>query len=233
MYPAEDSYSPGDRATVVGYTGGHPPGWTELGPFRAVLASDPVRASSPLGEAVDIDLGAPVIQETGRGGSHGFRLAITFTVPDVAPGLYTIEVVGADPAVQIGGFSYAPLWVDVDPGQPVTRNWPLDDPARSGATAEVPLPPPPTTTPPPTIASPTTLAPTTTTEAPSTSRPQATSPTEIATETIVSPTGPSEPTTEGSRPGWVLLALGLGTMGVVGGAALRSRRTGEGPTSPR
>ncbi len=228
--PVLDRYSPGEVATVVAYTAPGQQGWVGDGPYQAYLRAVPFDRQEnveedllPAGEhPSDISLGPLVLQETGRGGMQALRISLTFNVPDLEPGAYAIHYCNAD-CSYLGQLVGGTIWVDVDPSYSISRSWPEDDPARAGAAADVPLPPPPPTTQPPTTA-PSTTTTSTTTSTPSTSRAEATSSTEIATETIVSPTGPSEPTTERSRPGWVLLALGVGTMAIVVGAALRARR---------
>lgn len=193
MAPARDRYEAGEVATVVGYTGGGQLGWIEDGPYEAIL--EPGRHR----------LGPAVLQETGRGGWLSLRVAVSFVVPDVAPGAYDVVLENAEGG-GLGDIISGPLFVGIDPPHPVDRDWPLDDPARSGATAEVPLPPAPTTT-------------TTTTEAPR----------ELVPPTTVVPLRPV-PTTTGpdpvadAAPGWVLLGPGAAVLALALTAGLVPRR---------
>ncbi len=226
MDPVLDRYSPGEVATMVGYVGGAGTGWVEDGPYEVYLRQEPAESLGdgddyrrPGEASSDITLGPLLLQETGRGGYPTLRVSITFTVPQVAPGRYSIEYGNAD-CTWLGDLAGGSLWVDVDPAEPITRDWPADDPARAGAAADVRLPPaPPTTQPPTTVASTTTVS--TTTEAPSSSSTQVAP----STEVILTSTGSGEATDDGPASGWLLVALGGLALAVALGAGLRARRT--------
>lgn len=208
-----DHHSPGDRATFVGYTGGGQLGWVEDGPFLAHL-------ELPSG---DIPVGELVLQATGAEDWTSLRVAITFTVPDLAPGMYSLEYGNAE-GEGLGDIIGGTLWVDAVPTHFDPPGWPPDDPAWDGAPADV-LPPGATVV---------TAPPSTTVPAPSPS-PSSTS----TTRTVAAPTThpvrpvPAAATTSddggGAGPGWLLVAVGLGVVVVALTAGLRTRRHAPEP----
>lgn len=151
--PAKDRYEPGETATLVGYTGGGQLGWVEDGPFFGYLRVDPAAAVAqeqwPAIVPSDLPLGQLILQETGRGGYLSLRAAITFTLPaDLPPGTYEFVYCNDPCTTGLGDLIGGTVWVGTDPGEPLSRDWPSDDPALRGAPASEPLPaPPPTTAP--------------------------------------------------------------------------------------
>lgn len=243
MEPVLDRYSPGEVATMVGYVGPTGRAWVDDGPFDAYLRPAPrfdlpaeAQQPPPPGQGpLDIPLGPLILQETGWPGYSSLRVSITFTVPDVAPGSYSVEYCNAD-CTWLGDLIGGSLWVDVDPPVPLTRPWPLEDPARAGAAADVPLPPPPPTTLPPAPTTPTTGPPgttgpaavTSTTEDPTTSPVRNT--TEAADQALATSSGSGGAGASG--PGWLLVGLGVGILVLALVAAKRSRWGTHSPVSP-
>lgn len=86
LNPVDDSYEPGERATMVGYTGGGQLGWVDDGPFYAYLVTDPAAhensATWPVIMPDDVPLGPFTLEETGENDYRAVRVSITFDVPD-------------------------------------------------------------------------------------------------------------------------------------------------------
>jgi hypothetical protein len=138
--PARDRYEPGQSVVMIGY-GDAGPDWREKGPFHAYLRVDPVVANSaltapdaPLVHPTDLRVATVVVEELDPvvGASWWtHRASITFDLPaGVPPAVYDI-VVCAEPCEAgsgLGGFWPEPIFVGVDPPQPVVRSWPLTEP---------------------------------------------------------------------------------------------------------
>lgn len=232
LIPVLDRYSPGETATLVAYTAPGNEGWVDDGPYQAFLRVDRDEQPPPgqeylrPGEASsDIPLGPLVLQETGRGGNLSLRVAITFTVPDLAPDGYDVMYANDDGTwlgQVVGG--YLPIDVDSPEGWPLA--WPADDPARAGAAADVPLPPaPPTTAPAPTTVPPTTAA----TTAPSTERTRPAPSTVVVTQEVVRAVAGADGPDGDIHPGWIVLGLSASAVALALAAAARSRRSTGGP----
>lgn len=136
FYPVLDRYEPGDRVTLVGYSGGGTQGWVDDAPFFGYLVGrvdddwhlvDRGVAPLPLGE---IDLA-----KTNHGGYLSYRAAISFDLPaDSAPGLYRFDycnnpVDGCGPEdVRFGDLIGGHIHVGVDPTYDISREWAPDEP---------------------------------------------------------------------------------------------------------
>lgn len=129
LAPVQESYEPGDVATMVGYTGG---------PALAALPTAPVyaylRSGSEGGDAepldTDVPLGRLVLEETSHRGFLALRVSITFEVPeDLDAGEYVVWFCD-DPCTRtpVGDLVASPLAIGVEPARPVARAWAFDEP---------------------------------------------------------------------------------------------------------
>ena len=129
LSPVQESYEPGDVATMVGYTGG---------PALAALPTVPVyaylRPGSEGGDPepldTDVPLGRLVLEETSHRGFLALRASITFEVPeDLDAGEYVVWFCD-DPCTRapVGDLVASPLAIGVEPARPVARAWAFDEP---------------------------------------------------------------------------------------------------------
>jgi hypothetical protein len=129
MAPVRERYEPGQRATLVGYTGDPVITTVPVEPFYAYLrAADEPYSASVL--ASDVYVGDLVVQETQHRGYLRFRVSVTFPVPaNLPPGDYLVRYCD-DPCTGalIGDLLDSPLSIGVDPARRVVREWPLDEP---------------------------------------------------------------------------------------------------------
>lgn len=137
---ARDRYEPGQAVVMIGY-GSAGADWREKGPFHAYLRVDPVAANSsliapdaPLVHPTDLRVATVVVEELDPPLDASWwthRASITFDLPaGLSPSVYDL-VVCAEPCDQgssLGTFWPEPIFVGVDPPQPVVRGWPLTEP---------------------------------------------------------------------------------------------------------
>ncbi|MEM7139728.1 MAG: hypothetical protein AAF548_01770 [Actinomycetota bacterium] len=116
----EDSYAPGDRVTMIGYTGGGAYGWIEDGPFFAWLTGNSGWTDE---EGVDPAymhyLGPITLHEnaTSDGDLVFFRvrMSITFDLPgDLEPGIYGFNYCNAACDEQMGDLIGGSVYVGVE-----------------------------------------------------------------------------------------------------------------------
>jgi hypothetical protein len=150
LYPVRDRYEPGDTATMVGHTVRSTPNaeyhdrdtldWSDTGPFHGYLRVDPVAVQRdgtsgnyPGIHPTDIDLGEPTVAATEHRDLAEYfavRVSLTFLLPaDLQPGGYTVFIADQTGARTLGYIGESPIYVGIDPPQPILRVWPLDDPA--------------------------------------------------------------------------------------------------------
>ena len=120
LAPVRDSYEPGERATLVGYTGGPTFRGVPAAPFHGYL-----RVAGG-----DVPLGRLALEETGHTGFLALRVRVTFDVPlDLEPGEYEVWYCD-DPCTRapIGDLGPSPLAIATEPSRPVARQWAFDEP---------------------------------------------------------------------------------------------------------
>jgi hypothetical protein len=223
LSPARDRYEPGQRVVMIGYVTATPPSWRDNGPYRVFLGRD----LDPAAERLPV--GTLTIQEVPRlPDGRTLRVSADFRLPrSLQPGAYGVAVQGRNPEQGLGYLQPDLVFVGVDPGGPLVRDWPLTDPAirwleddallsgqglapvRAADVRAGRIPPPPTIPPPATV--PTTVA----TSVPGT-----------VAATVAPPPGGSPVTDAGAGgPGPVpwLIGLGLG-VAVLAGAGWWSTR---------
>ena len=100
-------YRPGDRVTLVGYTGGGTLGWTDDGPFFGYLsASD----HPSIARATGLPVGEISIEEVVSG---QLRATITFLLPDdLEPRTYSFEYCNEPCTTGLGDLVGATIKVD-------------------------------------------------------------------------------------------------------------------------
>ncbi|MDQ6726696.1 MAG: hypothetical protein M3066_11115, partial [Actinomycetota bacterium] len=129
LAPVNESYRPGDVATLVGYTGGATATAVPARRFDAYLR----RADGGTDPGVlptDVPLGPLVVRATGHRGFLALRAAVTFAVPaDLDPGDYVVRYCD-DPCTgaTIGDLGPSTLAIGVAPARPVAREWAFDEP---------------------------------------------------------------------------------------------------------
>jgi hypothetical protein len=151
LYPDRDRYEAGEQVRLVGYTQALARSAlderaltrAELrrnGPYYAYLRVDPAAAErdatqedSPLPYAhpADLQLGRVTTDEISPArGDYSLRVSATFWLPrDLAPGEYNVTVCNDPCTTTLGWLFGSPLYVGIDPVEPIVRAWPLDEPA--------------------------------------------------------------------------------------------------------
>ncbi|MFN0026365.1 MAG: hypothetical protein ACKV2O_04150 [Acidimicrobiales bacterium] len=151
MSTVADRHEPGDHVVLIGYSigdgifdndggggggGPEPEFWARLsdGPFVAMLTTTPISDTAPVSETAPAyrEVGEVLIEPTGIGGNFAYRLMVGFPLPEgLAPGQYLVGVCArtCDNGKRLGDLVGGSLYVGVDPPQPLTRMWPLDEPA--------------------------------------------------------------------------------------------------------
>jgi len=139
LSPVRDSYAPGDIVTLVGYTGGSGAGGTPMdGPYFGWLRVDPDEAYRdpppdqwPFVHPSDLYFGELIVERTDAlKGWTMFRLELSYTLPaTLADGSYEVVVCNDPCTTGFGDVIGATVYVGVDPPEPLTREWLLDDPA--------------------------------------------------------------------------------------------------------
>lgn len=123
LYPDQERYEPGESATIAGQFGGGMLGTMDDGPFFAYLRVDPEAAvAEPDEDALwsihhtDLPLGRIAIED---GDALRYRGTLTFTIPETAPGLYSI-VYCNDPCTEgIGDLIGATIAISHDHDYPL------------------------------------------------------------------------------------------------------------------
>jgi hypothetical protein len=151
LYPDRDRYEAGQEVRLVGYTQALARSArdettltrAELqrnGPYYAYLRVDPaaVERDAPQGDGAwsyahptDLELGQVTADEISPArGDYSLRVSATFWLPrDLAPGEYNVTVCN-DPCTTTPGWLFgSPVYVGIDPPEPIVRRWPLGDPA--------------------------------------------------------------------------------------------------------
>jgi hypothetical protein len=148
LFPVDDSYDPGDRVTLAGYTqgvahafgsGSTDPDWRTPGPYYAWLRVDPEAAQRdapanrwPYVHPTDLRLGLLAADERPDDGPIAgwtLRLTTTFRLPeDLAPAAYEVFVCNDPCTTTLGWVMGALLDVGVEPEHPVVPEWPHDEP---------------------------------------------------------------------------------------------------------
>jgi hypothetical protein len=150
LYPDQDRYEPGEPVRLVGYTQAQARStidegaltnvdWRRNGPYYAYLRVDPAAVERdapqeggpwPYVHTTDQRLAQVAADEvTPARGDYSLRVSTTFRLPGgLAPGVYDVTVCN-DPCTTTLGWLYgSPLYVGIDPAEPIVRAWPLDDP---------------------------------------------------------------------------------------------------------
>lgn len=138
IYPVLDRYEPGETVTMVGYTTGirQGPDGTDVGTYYGYLRVDPAAAlrdrpgdTYPYVHPTDIRLDEVDEQPVDGDDYWTIRASLTFDLPaDLRPGNYEVFLCD-DPCTWTLGFLFeSPLYVGVDPPEPVVRVWAFDDP---------------------------------------------------------------------------------------------------------
>jgi hypothetical protein len=151
LYPDRDRYEAGQQVRLVGYTQALARSAideraltrVELqrnGPYYAYLRVDPAAVERDAPQAVgawsyahptDLRMGHVTANEVSPArGDYSLRVSATFRLPrDLASGVYDVTVCN-DPCTRTVGWLFgSPLYVGIDPAEPIVRAWPLDDPA--------------------------------------------------------------------------------------------------------
>jgi hypothetical protein len=149
LYPDQDRYEAGQQVRLVGYTQAlarsvldqEPLPRVELqrnGPYYAYLRVDPAAVERdasddgawPYAHPSDLRLGQVTTDEiTPARGDYSLRVSIAFRLPrGLAPGMYDVTVCNDPCTTTPGWFFGSPLYVGIDPAEPITRAWPLDEP---------------------------------------------------------------------------------------------------------
>ena len=138
LSPVRDSYTSGEDVTIVGYSSGTGSGGpVEQGPFYGWLRvvpseayRDPPDGVWPFVHPSDLRVGEVAIDRTRRLDWATYRLELSFHLPStLADGSYEIVVCNDPCRTSFGDVIGATVYVGVDPPEPLTREWPLDDPA--------------------------------------------------------------------------------------------------------
>lgn len=133
--PVLDRYEPGDRVTLVGYTGGGAYGLADVAYFGYIV--DRVDAEYlPISDDFEpISVGQIDLARTGHGGYLSYRAAITFAVPeDFDVGIYRFDYCNRSDGPcstddgRFGDLIGAYFHVGVDPDHEITRYWAPDEP---------------------------------------------------------------------------------------------------------
>ena len=150
LYPDQDRYEPGEPVRLVGYTQAQARStidegaltnvdWRRNGPYYAYLRVNPAAVERdapqeggpwPYVHPTDQRLAQAAADEvTPARGDYSLRVSTTFRLPrGLAPGRYDVTVCN-DPCTTTLGWLYgSPLYVGIDPAEPIVRAWPLDDP---------------------------------------------------------------------------------------------------------
>ena len=129
LAPVQDRYEPGDKATMVGYTGGGSYGTTADGPFYAYLYKLASVDEGPRAGSIPMFVGELETLRTGDIGYTAIRVAVTFDLPDyLEPGVYWIDYCNIGCEQKLGDLIAGYLFVGDDAEYPVTRNWPRSEP---------------------------------------------------------------------------------------------------------
>ena len=150
LYPDQDRYEPGQQVRFVGYTQAQARSTVDErvlasaelwrnGPYYAYLRVDPAAVEHdgpqeggprPYVHPTDRRLGRVAADEvTPARGDYSLRVSATFWLPrGLAPGVYDVTICN-DPCTTTLGWLYgSPVYVGVDPADPIVRVWPLDEP---------------------------------------------------------------------------------------------------------
>lgn len=146
-----DRYEPGEVATLVGYVvPANQSGGLEDAPFFAFLRA---------GETV-LPLGQLALRPAPTLGPQAIRAQATFPVPEqLEPGRYELFFCNEPCVKSLGDLVGATMNVGVDPLEPITREWPADEPELANVSPGARIVPPAVVLPPTAVAPPTTIPP--------------------------------------------------------------------------
>ena len=137
MEPARDRYEPGQTVTMIGYgfvLVGRP-SYEGAAAYHAFLrrAGSDGAGGTPSGTDLGWPgrpLGPATVQEVEPHWGRNVRVSVEFSLPDdLAPGVYEVDVCTSGCDAPLGSFLPSPVHVGMDPPWPVSRDWPLSDPA--------------------------------------------------------------------------------------------------------
>jgi hypothetical protein len=152
LYPDRDRYEPGQQARLVGYTQAQARSAVDErvlaradvrrnGPYFAYLRVDPAAVERdtprddgpwPYVHPTDRRVGQVTVEEVTPAASpyHSLRVSAAFRLPQgLAPGVYDVTICNEPCTTTLGWLYDSPLYVGIDPVEPIVRAWPLDDPA--------------------------------------------------------------------------------------------------------
>lgn len=137
MEPARDRYEPGQTVTMIGYgfvVVDRPP-YEGAAAYHGFLrrAGHDGDGGTPSGTDLGWPgrrLGPATIDEVEPHWGRNVRVSVEFSLPDdLAPGVYEVDVCTSGCDAPLGSFLPSPVHVGMDAPWPVTRDWPLSDPA--------------------------------------------------------------------------------------------------------
>jgi hypothetical protein len=152
LYPDRDRYEAGQQVRLVGYTAATARMVVDdralsaavlrrNGPYYAYLRVDPAaverdtprdRGPWPYVHPTDGRMGQVAVDEVTPAASphYSVRVSAAFRLPQgLAPGVYDVTICDEPCTTTIGWLFSSPVYVGIDPADPIVRAWPLDDPA--------------------------------------------------------------------------------------------------------
>jgi hypothetical protein len=150
LFPDRDRYEAGQQVRLVGYTQAKARSTFDdkalsaahmrrNGPYYAYLRVDPGAVERdaprdgpwPYVHPTDRRMGQVTVDElTPTAHPYSLRVSAAFRVPrDLGPGMYDVTICNEPCTTTLGWLYGSPVYVGIDPAEPIVRGWPLDDPA--------------------------------------------------------------------------------------------------------